>query len=243
MADAAASRPLAALRRRATRPGVLALAAVVAAEVALLAGYLGLTGASATNLRYLLYPFAWIDLALWAVFAVDAPSTTSALARRGALAVAGAYLAVLAFAGGVVDVTPLSGGHTHSAGVDFAVFSALPPGWGPTVVLEAPALTVTLVPYKVVGYVALAYLTYAAVVDAAAAAVSGAVGLLSCASCSWPVFASLLAAALGGEAVADALYAHSMDLSTVAFVVAVALLAWRPGAGTGSDAGAESGAG
>lgn len=231
MADAAASRPLAALRRRATRPGVLALVAVVLAEAALLAGYLGLTGASATNLRYLLYPFVWIDVALWAVFAVDAPSPSSAIARRVALSVSGAYLAVLAFAGGVVDVAALSGGHTHGTGVDVAVFSALPPGWGPTVVLEAPALTVTLVPYKVVGYVALAYLTYAAIVDVTASAVSGAVGVLSCASCSWPVFASLLAAALGGEAVASALYAHSMDLSTVAFVVAVGLLAWRPGAG------------
>jgi hypothetical protein len=206
------------------------LVAVVAAEVALGAGYLGLTGASVTSLRYLLSPFVWSNLALWAMFAVEAPSTSSALARRGALAVAGAYLAVLAVAGGVVDAAILSGGHTHATGVDVAVFSALPPGWGPTVVLEAPSLTVTLVPYKVVGYVALAYLTYAAVVDAAASALGGTVGLLSCASCSWPVFASLLAAVLGGEAVANALYAHSMDLSTAAFVLAVALLAWRPGA-------------
>lgn len=231
MADAAVSGRVEALRRRATRPAVLALAAVVLAELALLAGYLGLTGASATDLRYLLYPFVWIDLGLWAVFAVAVPRTESAVARRAALAVAGAYLATLAFAGGVVDVAVLGGGHAHGAGVDLAVFTALPPGWGPTVVLEAPAVTVTLVPYKVVGYVALAYLTYAAVVDAAASAASGAIGLLSCASCSWPVFASLLAAALGGEAVANALYAHSMDLSTVAFVAAVALLAWRPGAG------------
>jgi hypothetical protein len=169
MADAAASRPLAAIRRRATRPAVL-FAAVVAAEAALLAGYLGLTGASATDLRYFMYPFLWIDVALWAVFA-----------------------------GGLVDVSLLSGGHTHGAGVDVAVFSALPPVWGPTVVLDAPSLTVTLVPYNAEGDVALAYLTYAAIVDVTASAVSGTVGLLSCANCSWPVFASLLAAALGEQ--------------------------------------------
>ncbi|WP_323675516.1 hypothetical protein [Halorubellus sp. PRR65] len=233
MTDTGVSRSMAAVRRRATRPAAVALAAVVLAEVALLAGYLGLTGASATSVRYLLYPFVWIDLGLSAVFAVDVPGTSSALARRAALAVASAYLATLAFAGGLVDVTVLADGHghAHGAGVDLAVFTALPPGWGPTVVLDAPSATLTLVPYKVVGYVALAYLTYAAVVDTAASAASGAIGLLSCASCSWPVFASLLAAALGGEAVANALYAHSMDLSTVAFVAAVALLAWRPGAG------------
>ncbi|MFC6955274.1 DUF7546 family protein [Halorubellus litoreus] len=231
MTDTEASRSIAAVRRRATRPAALALAAVVLAELALLAGYLGLTGASATSVRYLLYPFVWINLGLWAVFAVDVPRTGSAVARRAALSVAGAYLATLAFAGGLVDVAVLGSGHSHGAGVDLAVFTALPPGWGPTVVLDAPSLTLTLVPYKVVGYVALAYLTYAAVVDTAASAASGALGLLSCASCSWPVFASLLAAALGGEAVANALYAYSMDLSTVAFVAAVVLLAWRPGTG------------
>jgi hypothetical protein len=230
MNDTAVSRGLDAVRRTATRPATALVAAVVLAELALVAGYLGLTGASASSVRYLLYPFVWIDLALWAVFTVDAPSTASRLARRAALGVAGAYLLVLAVAGGVVDVAALAG-HTHATGVDLSVFTALPPGWGPTVVFETPAVTVRLVPYQVVGYAALAYLTYAAVVDAAASALSGAVGLLSCASCSWPVFASLLAAVLGGEAVASRLYAYSLDLSTVAFVVAVLLLAWRPGAG------------
>ncbi|NHN41377.1 hypothetical protein G9C85_06960 [Halorubellus sp. JP-L1] len=228
MNDTATSRGLDAIRRTATRPATVLLAAVVLAELALVVGYLGLTGASTSSVRYLIYPFVWIDLALWAVFAVDA-SSTSALARRGALAVAGAYLLVLAVAGGVLDVAALSG-HSHATGVDLSVFTALPPGWGPTVVFETPRATVRLVPYQFVGYLALAYLTYAAVVDAAASALSGAVGLLSCASCSWPVFASLLAAVLGGEAVARELYAYSLDLSTVAFVVAVVLLAWRPGA-------------
>jgi len=239
MADAAASRPAAVLRAVLARPALSAVALVVLAELALLAGYLGLTGASARNVRYLLYPFVWIDLAAWAVFAVDAPSA-SRRARNVGLAVAAGYLLVLAVAGGVLDVTLVADGHGHvhaaGSGVDVSLFTSLPPGWGPTVVVEAGAATLTLVPYTVVGYLGLAYLTYVAVVDAAARALSGALGLLSCASCSWPVFASLLAAALGGEAVASALYAYSLDLSTAAFVVAVAVLAWRPWRASRSEA-------
>jgi hypothetical protein len=232
MTDTAASRGIDSLRRTATRPAVLALGAVVLAELALLAGYLGLTGASATNVRYLLYPFVWINVAVWAVFTVNARTDPTRFARRVGLLIAAVYLLVLALAAGVLDVSLFGDGHAHvhaGAGIDVSVFTALPPGWGPTVVLEAPAATLTFVPYKLVGYLALAYLTYVAVVDATVTAVSGAVGLLSCASCSWPVFASLLAAVLGGEAVASTLYAYSLDLSTVAFVAAVALLAWRPG--------------
>lgn len=223
-------RPVGVVRAAVARPTVRVLAVVALAELALLAGYLGLTGASARSVRYLLYPFVWIDLAVWAVFFVDADATPGTRARNAALAVAGAYLLVLALAGGVLDVSLFGDGHSHvhSAGFDVAVFTSLPPGWGPTVVLESPAATLTLVPYTTVGYLGLAYLTYVAVVDAAATALSGALGLLSCASCSWPVFASLLAAALGGKAVASTLYAYSLDLSTLAFVVAVVLLAWRP---------------
>jgi hypothetical protein len=228
-----APRQFAALRDALARPAVGVLAVVVVAELALVAGYLGLTGASARSIRYLLYPFVWIDLAVWAVFAVDAGASASTRARNAALAVAVAYLLVLALAGGVLDVSLFADGHTHvhGTGVDVTLFTSLPPGWGPTLVLESPGVTLTLVPYQVVGYLGLAYLTYVAVVDAAASALSGAIGLLSCASCSWPVFASLLAAALGGEAVLDAVYTYSLDLSTVAFVVAVVLLAWRPPVG------------
>ena len=63
---------------------------------------------------------------------------------------------MLAVAGGVLDVAALAGGHTHATGVDVSVFTALPPGWGPSVVLESPAATLTLVPYQAVGYLALA---------------------------------------------------------------------------------------
>jgi hypothetical protein len=204
-------------------------ALVVLGEFALLVGYVGLTGAEPTAVRYLAYPFVWLNLSLWAVFVVDPPSARPRL-RGAVLLAATGYLLVLASAGGVVDLAHVGHSHGHSAR-GFTVFTSLPPGWGPTVVYDHALFSVTLVPYQVVGYLALTYLVYAALLDAAAAALSGAVGLLSCVSCSWPVFASLLAGLLGGPAVAATVYTLAVDLSTAAFAAAVVLLVWRPGTG------------
>lgn len=228
MSDSRVTERLGVVRSFVERPAVSLVVVAVVAEVALLVGYLGLRGSTVTDLRYLLYPFVWINLALWGVFAMDVPASASTRARRIGLGVAVLYFSVLAYAGGVVD-TSLLGGHVHTSGFDVSLFTAAPPGWAPTVVVESATTTVTFVPYQVIGYLGLTYLTYVAVVDVAVSALSGAIGLLSCVSCSWPVFASLVSAVVGSQAVASAIYAHSLDLSTFAFVVAVAFLVWRPG--------------
>jgi hypothetical protein len=96
-------------------------------------------------------------------------------------------------------------------------------------VYEHALATVVLVPYKLVGYATLAYLVYGTVVDATRTGVAGLLGLLSCVSCSWPVLATLVSGVAGsGSAVAAATLDQSLWLSTVVFVVTVALLAWRP---------------
>jgi hypothetical protein len=223
------SRPLDAVSDRVSSASVALLVAVVLAELALVVGYLGATAAEATSIRYLLYPFVWINVAVAAVFATDPPDAGPWL-RRGVLAVAGGYLLVLAYFGGVLELTHLGHSHTHGGASGLTVFTSLPPGWGPTVVYDHALFSLTLVPYQFVGYLALAYLVYVALLDTASAAFSGAVGLLSCVSCSWPVLASLLAGVLGGSAVASTVYSFSVDLSTAAFVLAVVLLVWRPGA-------------
>jgi hypothetical protein len=213
---------------RVDRSAVALVVLAVLAELALVAGYLGATAAEATSVRYLLYPFVWLNLAVAAVFAVRPPVASRRL-RWGVALVAGAYLLVLAYFGGVLELAHV--GHSHGHGASgLTVFTSLPPGWGPTVVYDHALFSLTMVPYQFVGYLALTYLVYVALLDTATAAVSGAVGLLSCASCSWPVFASLLTGVLGGSAVASTVYTFSVDLSTAAFVVAVALLVWRPGA-------------
>jgi hypothetical protein len=218
---------VAAFTDRLSLPAVGLTALVVAAELALVASYLALTDAKATSVRYLLYPFVWVNVAAWAVFRTDPPPASTRV-RWLVTALAAGYLAVLAYAGGVLDIAHLTHGHSHGYS-GLAVFTALPPGWGPTVVYDHALFTLRLTPYKVVGYLALAYLVYAALLETASAAVSGVIGLLSCVSCSWPVFASLLAGAAGGSVGAAAVYSYSVDISTAAFVAAAVLLVWRPG--------------
>jgi hypothetical protein len=225
MIDSAVTRRLDGLSER-----VSILVAVIGAELALLVGYVGLTGATPTAVRYLLYPFVWLNVSLWAVLATAPPDASPRL-RRVVLVGAAGYLSVLAYAGGVLELSHLGHSHSHGPPSGLVVFTSLPPGWGPTLVYDHAAFTLTLVPYQFVGYLALTYLVYVAMLDTATAALSGAVGLLSCASCSWPVFASLLAGAVGGSAIAATTYSLSVDLSTAAFVAAVGLLLWRPGAG------------
>ena len=152
------------------------------------------------------------------------PEPTDQRTRRRAIGVAGLYFVALAVAGGIF-VTAMRPG----AGEFGVRLAALAPGWGPAPVLSTPWAALVLAPARVVGYLALAYLVYATVIDAAGAAVSGIVGLLSCVSCSWPILASILSGVLGGSsAVVAATFDFSYDVSTVVFLLTVALLYWRP---------------
>lgn len=202
----------------------------VLAELALVVAYLGLTDARASDIRYLLYPFVWLNLGMWAVFTADPIDASRRVRYVGGVA-AIAYFLVLAYFGGLLDLTHLGHVHSHGGRTGLSVFTALPPGWGPTVVYEHSLFTATMVPFKVVGYLALTYLVYTTLLDTLTAAVSGAVGLLTCVSCSWPVLASLVTGLLGGTTAASVVYGYSLDLSTAAFVAAVALLVWQPGFG------------
>lgn len=212
--------PRARVRKRTLLWGALVVnTELLALLVYAVVGDTTLTGPLAV--RFWLYPLVWINVGVWAVVRTT-PAAASARERRLAAALAVGYFAVLAYAGGLV-------GQSYTATGLRVVTWALPPGWAPAVLYNGMGVGVTLLPYKVVGYVALAYLVYATVLDAAGAAVSGVLGLLSCVSCTWPVLASLVSGLLGsGTALAGAVYAQSYGLSTVVFVVTVALLYWRP---------------
>lgn len=232
MPGSALPRSLPAVRDRISPLAFGVLVLTIFAEVALLVAYLGLTNAEATSIRYLLYPFVWINLGMWAVVTakpIEASRRVQWIGAIGGLL----YLLVLAYFGGLLELSHI--GHSHSHGSQgLSVFTALPPGWGPTIVYDHSAFTVTLVPYKLVGYLALTYLVYTALLDTVTAAVSGAVGLLTCVSCSWPVFASLITGLVGGSTAAAVVYSYSIDLSTLAFVLAVGVLVWRPTIGATS---------
>jgi len=86
---------------------------------------------------------------------------------------------------------------------------------------------VTVLPFEVVGYLALAALVYTVALAGARAAVAGLLGVATCVGCLWPVGAAL-AAALGGvgSPLATAVPRVAYDLSTALFVVTAGVLHW-----------------
>jgi hypothetical protein len=213
-------------RFRPARGTLLWGALLVNAELLALLLYLAQPDITATAIRYYVYPFIWINVGLWALVRVDPPTATRR--RRlitGALAVG--YFLVLAYAGGLVG----RGLGAMATGFRIAM---LPPGTGPALVYGGEAIRLALFPYKVIGYVALAVLVYATVLDVARSAISGVLGLFSCVSCTWPVLASVVSGVAGGSsAVASAALSGSYGISTLIFVVTVGLLYWRPFGGDG----------
>lgn len=207
------------------RRDVQALAALVVAQALLVAGYFATTTARPTSLRYVWYPVGWITVAVWAV-ATRTPGSAGRRRRQAAAAVGVAYLLVVAAVGNVVM---LSGPETGEQGARL-IFAS--PGWGPMLHYVGPVVTVTAVPFRLAGYLALSYLVYAAAVDASGAVLSGALGVASCVSCSLPLVAALVAGVGGGTTgVAGVAYAYSLDISTLAFLGAVGGLYWGPAVG------------
>lgn len=208
--------------RRPPREDLPWLVVAILVEGILLLGYFLATPADVVAPRYVVYPLVWINVGLWAVVRTPLPRG----GRRGILisgVVAGVYFLVLAWLAGLVGL------HTHAylpRGLWIAGLGSL--GWGPRIAFVAEGFYLYFIPYKVVGFLALSYLVYVTVLEATEAALSGAVGLLACVSCAFPVFSSLAAGLVGPSAFVAAVYQVSVDLSTVVFVVAVALLYWGP---------------
>lgn len=207
---------------RAWRPNrttvVLAGVGLVAEALFAVAYLAGTRPTIARPLFVVLVPFLWLNLALW-VFLRVRPAAQPG--TRWPAVVAIAYFGVLAVFGGIV-----SPGGTGGAG--FRVLVTGFPGWVPLVVVDATLLTMVLVPFKLVGYLALSYLVYVTVVDAAGALLGSAVGLFSCVSCTFPLIAGLVTTIAGGGAVAAAVYSNAYLLSTVVYAVTVVLLVWQP---------------
>ena len=202
--------------------------------IGLALGYLLIADITITQPRYTIYGLLWIFVGAIVIWKTN-PASADARTRRRATIVAIVYLSILSIVGGVIITTGGNAANalTQSFGIRVAT---LLPGWGPAPIITTPIGAVVLMPARIVGYLALTYLVYATVIDAARAAVSGIVGLLSCVSCSWPVIASVLSGVLGGgSAVAAIAVDFSYDVSTIVFILTIALLYWRPIVGRVGD--------
>lgn len=203
------------------------LGPLVLAEALLVVAYFGATAARPTDPRYVVYPFVWMNVGLLAV-AGTRPRTAGRRQRVAAAGVAVAYFLVLAWLAGLLalDPSPATHSHVHPHGWQVTLSA---PGWGPRVGYATAVGHAYFVPFRVVGYGALAYLLFARTLDASTAALSGVVGLATCLSCGVPVVASLVAGTLGPAAAGPPLTSPlAFDLSTVAFLLTVGALYWSP---------------
>lgn len=207
------------------QPGTLALVgAIVLVEAVFTLAYVAAAQPGITRpLMVVLVPFVWINLSLWVFWRVRPEATGTR--RWPAAVVATAYFGLLAVLGGVVVF-----GSGDGSGLDVSL--RLFPGWAPFVVYDVAAALIVLVPFKIIGYLALTYLVYVTAVDASGALVGGIVGLFSCVSCSFPLIAGIVTSLTGGSAVAAAVSGNSYLLSTPVFAITVVLLAWRPSMAT-----------
>lgn len=214
-------------RLRPPTPVAYGLTLLVGLEVLLVFVYLEWSSAQITDPLILLYPFIWINVGLWAVLTTTPPPGSTQ--RRWIAGVIGVgYFLILAAVGGLVSPGHLFHGHSHGGSVRIVVTS-IPPGWAPLVLYGGPVVSLSLIPFKVAGYAALAYLIYVTVIDAAGSVITGVVGLFSCVSCTWPVLGTILTGLFGGSsAVAMVASNQPYGASTVVFVSAIALLYWRP---------------
>ncbi|ELZ98779.1 hypothetical protein C440_00445 [Haloferax mucosum ATCC BAA-1512] len=210
------------------------LAALCWFELLAVAAYLHAAPVRVDELRYVIYPFVWINVGIAALCWTERP-TADRRVELVAGVVAVAYFFVLAFLAGLlsVNVGALVGdGHVraagHAGGPAGWQFALGAPGWGPRVGYAGTVVSATVVPYRVVGYLALSYLVYVATLDAARTALSGALGLVTCVGCTVPLVGGLAAGAAGGTGVVSALRVLSVDVSTAVFVVAVGALMYGP---------------
>lgn len=191
---------------------------MLAAQAFVLGAYLLGVETAVTAPRYLLYPFVWINVGMWAVIHAE-PEPGSGRHRLAAAGVATTYLLAMLVVAGFLGT-----GNEAMTGWRFV---SAPPGWGPMIAYQSPLVRLYLVPFQVIGYASLAYLLYCAMLRASRDALPGALGLVSCVGCTWSVVAPLLAGSLGGvSAIGATVYSLSYDLTTVVFLVTVALLYW-----------------
>jgi hypothetical protein len=184
---------------------------------------------SPRSLHLFLIPFLWITVSILAVFYTD-PVDASPQRKLVAGTVSGLFFTVFLFlSGSAGTATELFEPVTGSAGFGLSFDQSL--GWGPVLYYAGDWIAMRVIPYQFVGYLALSYLIYAALLDVASSAKAGLLGLVLCPGCTVSLFAPVFASAAGISSAFAILVRYTYEISTVFFVVAVALMYWDPSLG------------
>lgn len=202
----------------------VAVLGVTAALLATILAFALLSESTFQSPRYLLYPVVWIGVAVWIGLRVRPRRTSPGTATLATAVGVGYFLVLLWFTG------YLATGSDLATGLSIRVLS---PGWGPLIVYDAGFLRLTVVPFQFLGYLALAYLVAATVVETAKSLAAGALGIASCVGCTWPLVAGLAGGtgagwlgAVGASGATDVALTYTHELSTLLFLGSVGLLLW-----------------
>ena len=193
-----------------------AVATAVVATVALLtaiATYLRLTDAVITTGRSLSYPVVWIVTSLTAAVWIGLTVRGRPRRWRG-VAIGGGYTLVIGWLTGLLGAT--------TGGFPLRVHAA-PPGWGPIILYDSGLLRLSIIPFKLIAYLALGYVIYALVAAHRGSIRAAAVGVFSCVSCTGPLLVAIIGA-VGGTQATTAVATAGYDIATVALVATFGLL-------------------
>ncbi|MFW5957341.1 MAG: DUF7546 family protein [Natronomonas sp.] len=192
--------------------------AILCLEATLVAAYFTVTpDRPTTQIRYLVYPFVWINAGLWAV-SRTAPISGRRELRIIAGSVAFAYFLLMLYLPGNLAFD------TAATSVEVRI-EMYAPGWGPLVAVTSPWIRLFVLPFTAIGYGSLSYLLYVNIVDLTRGTLSGVLGLVTCVGCTVPVLVPIVGI-MGGPAtsLATTAYAWSYDMGTVFFLLAVGIL-------------------
>lgn len=130
------------------------------------------------------------------------------------VAIGGGYTLVIAWLTGLLGAT--------TGGFPLRVHAA-PPGWGPIILYDSGLLRLSIVPFKLIAYLALGYVIYALVAAHRGSIRAAAVGVFSCVSCTGPLLVAIIGA-VGGTQATTAVATAGYDIATAALVATFGLL-------------------
>jgi len=176
--------------------------------------YLAAVGPTVTDLRAFVYPPVWIGASVAAALWVDRTVRHRPRPWLGR-AVGITYVLGIAWLSGLVDVS--------SGMTPLRVVSTLP-GWGPIGLYDNGLVSLSVVPFKLVAYLALGHIVAVLVAAQGGSARAAALGMASCVSCAAPLLLAV-GGLLGGAQATSMVASVGYDIATVILVATFALLA------------------
>ena len=213
--------------RSPTALAIRGAAVAVGIYAAATSAYLAAEAPRLTDLRVFVYPAVWLAASVAAAVWVDRTVRHRPRPWLGR-AVGVAYVLGIAWLGGLVG--PSGGSET------LRVVATLP-GWGPIGLYDNGLIHVSVVPFKLVAYLALGHIVSVLVAATGGSARAAALGMASCVSCAAPLLLAV-GGLLGGTQATAAVASLGYDIATVVLVATFALLV-RAAARTTPDEGCQ----